>query len=113
MAAGEFLRSSVGGKTTLIALGDVICLLAEDKYTTVFHLKGNTVINESLVELEKRFPELLLRIHRNALISPSAIRGLERTRSGPSFVLLEGTDFKPEVSRRKLAVIRKYLREMG
>lgn len=110
-AGRHFLRSTVGGRTTLVALEKVICLVSEDKYTTVIHREGQTVINESLVELEKRFPEQLMRVHRNALVAPGAIRGLERQGSGPAFLLLEGTGFKPEVSRRKLAAMRKYLRE--
>ena len=109
----QFLRSSVGGRTTLVALSDVICLVAEDKYTTVFYKDGKTVLNDSLVDLEKRFPEQFLRVHRNALVAPDAVRGLERLISGSSFVVLEGTDFRPEVSRRKLSVVRKYLREFG
>jgi two-component system response regulator AlgR len=111
--AGPFLRSKVGGKTMLVSLGDVICLLAEDKYTTVVFGTGKTVINDSLVELERRFPEHLLRIHRNALVAPERIRGLETSPAGSACLVLEGTDLRPEVSRRKLSAIRRLLREMG
>ncbi len=112
-AANQYLRSIVGGRTTLVSLNDVICLVAEDKYTTVVHEQGKAVINESLVELEKRFPALWLRIHRNALVASKRIRGLQRSPSGPSFLLLDGTGFKPEISRRKLSTIRRYIRELG
>jgi two-component system response regulator AlgR len=108
-----FLRSTVGGKTTLVALRDVICLLAEDKYTTVVSKAGKTVINDSLVELERRFPDRLLRIHRNALVAPDFIRGLDSVAGGGARLVLEGTDVCPEVSRRKLSTIRQILREMG
>ncbi len=111
-SAKQFIRSTVGSKTTLIALDDVICMVAEDKYTTVIYTTGKTVINDTLVDLEKRFPNQLMRIHRSALVAPGAIRGLEHLHSGSNFIVLEGTDFKPEVSRRKLAAIRKYLREV-
>lgn len=112
-AGDGFLRSIVGGRTTLVALRDVICLLAEDKYTTVVYRSGKTVINDPLVELEKRFPDRLLRIHRNALVSPGHIRGLDSAPSGSARLVLEGTDFRPEVSRRRLPAIRQILREMG
>ncbi len=108
-----FLRSTVGGRTTLVALDDVICLLAEDKYTTVVHGGGKAVINNSLIELEKRFPDRLLRIHRGALVAPGCIRGLDNPPSGPACLVLEGTDVRPEISRRKLSTIRQILREMG
>jgi two-component system response regulator AlgR len=105
----QFLRSTVGGKVTLTPVHRVICLLAEDKYTTVIFEQGRTVIDDSLTELEKRFPQRFLRIHRNALISMRHIRGLERTPDGHSLALLKGTDRKPEVSRRNVSVLRKLL----
>ena len=105
----EFLRSTVGGKVTLTPVRRVICLLAEDKYTTVVHENGRTVIDDSLTELEKKFSDYFLRVHRNALISRRHIRGLERTSDGQALAILSGTDRKPEVSRRNLPVLRKLL----
>lgn len=105
----DFLRSTVGGKVTLTPVRRVICLLAEDKYTTVVHENGRTVIDDSLTELEGRFPDRFLRIHRNALISRRHIRGLERTADGQALAILSGTDRKPEVSRRNLPGLRKLL----
>ena len=67
------LRATVGGKTTLVPVDDVVCLLAEDKYTTVFYTGGETVINNSLVELEKRYGDRFLRVHRNALVAVNRI----------------------------------------
>lgn len=109
----QFLRSTVGGKTLLIRLEDVICLVAEDKYTTVCYEKGKTVINDSLVELERRFPGLMLRVHRKSLVAPGRIRGLERTRSGKCLLVLNGTKERPEVSRRQLSTVRQLIRDLG
>jgi two-component system response regulator AlgR len=105
----DFLRSTVGGKVALTPVRRVVCLLAEDKYTTVVHEAGRTVIDDSLTELEGRYPEYFLRIHRNALISRRHIRGLERTADGQALAILSGTDRKPEVSRRNLPALRKLL----
>ena len=104
-----FLRSTVGGKVTLIPVRSVICLISEDKYTTVVHDDGRTVIDDSLTELEGRFETFFLRIHRNALVSRHHIRGLERTADGQALVLLSGTDRKPVVSRRNLPALRSLL----
>lgn len=104
-----FLRSTVGGKVSLTPIRKVVCLLAEDKYTTVVHETGRTVIDDSLTALENRFPESFLRIHRNALVSRRHIRGLERTTDGQARAILSGTDRKPEVSRRNLPTLRKLL----
>jgi two-component system response regulator AlgR len=109
--ADQFLRSTVGGKTTLVPLAEVICLIAEDKYTTVLYERGKTVINDSLIDLERRFQDQLLRVHRNTLVTSQRVRGLERLNSGVTFLNLEGTDFRPEVSRRQLALVRKFIKD--
>lgn len=112
-APDHFLRSTVGGKVVLTPIGHVICLLAEDKYTTVIHEEGETVIDDSLTVLEQRFPSLFFRVHRNALVSLRHLRGVERTSQGCTQALLTGTDRKPEVSRRNVAPLRKLLSELA
>ncbi len=112
-APDHFLRSTVGGKVVLTPIGQVICLLAEDKYTTVVHERGETVIDDSLTVLEQRFPNLFVRVHRNALVSLRHLRGVERTAEGQTHALLSGTDRQPEVSRRNVSALRKLLTELG
>jgi two-component system response regulator AlgR len=88
-------------------------MISEDKYTTVIHEKGTTVIDESLMDLEQKFPSFFFRIHRNALVSRKHLRGLARTREGQTQALLSGTDRQPEVSRRKVAALRKLLSDIS
>jgi len=109
----HFLRSTVGGKVVLTPISQVICLLAEDKYTTVIHEEGETVIDDSLTELEQRFPQLFFRVHRNALVSLRHLRGVERTAHGQTQALLSGTERKPEVSRRNISPLRKLLSDLA
>ncbi len=109
----HFLRATLGGKVILTPIHRVICLLAEDKYTTVIHEKGSTVIDDSLTDLQNRFEEMFFRIHRNALVSRKHIRGLERKLDGHTQVLLSGTDHKPDVSRRNISLLRKLLSELS
>jgi two-component system response regulator AlgR len=109
----HYVRSTVGGKVVLTPIHRVICLVSEDKYTTVIHEKGTTVIDESLMEMELKFPQLFFRVHRNALISRKHLRGLERMTDGQTHVLLSGTDRKPEVSRRNISSLRKLLSELS
>ena len=111
-APGAFLKSTVGGKVLLTPVQRVICLLAEDKYTTVVHEKGTTVIDDSLTELESRHSDVFFRIHRNALISTRHLRGLERSDNGSVLAVLSGTSERPEVSRRNVAALRKLLAEL-
>ena len=109
----HFLRSTVGGNVVLTPIARVICLMAEDKYTTVIHEKGSTVVDESLTELENCYPAYFFRVHRNALISRKHLRGLERTPDGHTHVMLSGTERKPEVSRRNVSALRKLLSEIS
>jgi two-component system response regulator AlgR len=111
-APNAYLKSTVGGKVLLTPVQRVICLLAEDKYTTVVHEKGRTVIDESLTELESRFGDEFFRIHRNALISTRHLRGLERGDNGCVVAVLSGADDRPEVSRRNVAALRKLLAKL-
>jgi two-component system response regulator AlgR len=109
---GPFLRSTLGGKVKLLPLADVICLTAEDKYTTVTHKNGSLVISQSLTELEKEHADILIRVHRGALVARKHIRGLEKTPDGHHFLQLEGSTLRVPVSRRKLPAIRKLIREI-
>jgi len=111
-ANGPFLRSTLGGKVTLLPLADVIFLTAEDKYTTVTHKNGSLVISQSLSELEKEHADILMRVHRGALVARKYIRGLEKTPGGRHYLQLEGSATRVQVSRRKLPAIRRLIREI-
>lgn len=109
---GPMLRSSVGGKVKLVPLAEVIYLAAEDKYTTVVHNSGNFVINQTLTELEKEYGDVLLRVHRGALVAKKCIRGLESVSKGRYLLQLAGCETGVPVSRRNLSVVRKLIREL-
>jgi len=111
-ASGPFLRSTLGGKVSLLPLADVICLTAEDKYTTVVHKNGKLVVNQSLLDLENEHADILIRIHRGTLVVKKCIRGLEKTPDGRHCLQLEGYDDRLQVSRRNLPAVRKLIREL-
>ena len=111
--SGAFLRSTLGGKVKLLPLDDVICLHSEDKYTTAVHEGGKLVINHPLLELEKDHADILVRIHRGTLVARNRIRGLEKAADGRHYLLLEGSDEQPQVSRRCLPAVRKLIRKLA
>jgi two-component system response regulator AlgR len=111
-ADAAYLRSTVGGRTLLVPVDKIVCLLAEDKYTTVVHGGGESVINDSLVDIEDRFPDRFMRVHRGALVAKASVRGLERLPDGGHRLILAGTDVRPPVSRRQLPAVRKCIGEM-
>lgn len=94
-----------------IALDDVHYLLADEKYVTVHHRDGEALIEDSLRQLEQTYAAHLLRLHRNCLVPSQRLLGLKTLADGRVVARLAGTEFMPEVSRRNLPVLRKWLRE--
>jgi two-component system response regulator AlgR len=88
---------------------DVRCLLAEQKYVTACSPSGDLLIPDTLRELEQEFGERFIRVHRNALVARQHIARLERGEDGPWYVVLDGVDQRPLVSRRHLAEVKRRL----
>ncbi|MFL0811146.1 MAG: LytTR family DNA-binding domain-containing protein [Agarilytica sp.] len=109
----EKKRQHISAKTRkgieLIPVESVSCLLADQKYVTVVHENGETLIDETLKELEEEFASDFLRVHRNALVAVKQIEGMKRNESGHYEVLLKGTDARPMVSRRHLSNVKSLL----
>ncbi|HEY6124032.1 MAG TPA: LytTR family DNA-binding domain-containing protein [Steroidobacteraceae bacterium] len=84
----------------LIPIEEVFCFQADQKYTTVKHLKGEDLIEDSLKTLEDEFAAYFLRIHRNALVNTKYLERIARDASGQHFVHLRGLPVALEVSRR-------------
>ncbi len=106
-------RKHIAAKTRrgveLVAIDDIYCFLADQKYVTILHAKGETLIDDTLKELEDEFDSAFVRVHRNALVAVKTIERLDRLSSGQYELKLKGFDFKPVVSRRHVAAVRELL----
>jgi two-component system response regulator AlgR len=98
------------GEQVRIALDEVICLLADEKYVVVQHRRGELLIEESLRQLEEAYPDQLIRLHRNCLVPPPRLLGLKTLADGRVLARLDGSELNPEISRRNLPAVRKLLR---
>ncbi|WOX07284.1 LytTR family DNA-binding domain-containing protein [Microbulbifer pacificus] len=96
----------------LLDVDDIRCFIAEDKYVIAHHSGGETVLDESLKELEAEFGERFVRVHRNAIVAVDFIAGLQKGGDGYR-VTLAGIALTPVVSRRLLAGIKSLLAEMA
>jgi len=105
-----WLHARVRGEPVRIALEEVICLLAEEKYVVAHRAGDQLLLDESLRQLEETYPDLI-RLHRNCLVPAHRLIGLKTLSDGRVLARLAGTDFSPEVSRRNLPALRKLLRE--
>jgi two-component system, LytTR family, response regulator AlgR len=94
----------------LIPLADVQFFFAEQKYTTVRHINGEDLIEDSLRALEEEFNDTFVRIHRNALVSVRYLERIERNTEGQYFVRLRGCEAPLQVSRRMAGELRERFR---
>ena len=102
------------GQLRLIPITDVRYFHADQKYVTVHHSDGESLIEDSLKQLEEEFAGRFVRIHRNSLVALRYIDRLEKTKDGKSIVVLrngppDGGDILT-ISRRHLADVRRQLK---
>ena len=94
----------------LIPIEEVQYFFAEQKYTTVRHVNGEDLIEDSLRALEEEFEADFVRIHRNALVSVRYLERIERGADGQHFVRLRGCEAPLQVSRRMAGELRERFR---
>lgn len=102
----------VNGVLELIPIERIYFLKAEQKYVTAAWPGGEILLDESLVNLEQEFPDVFIRIHRNALVARQHITGLGKNAEGHSFVRIEAMPDELLVSRRHLPAIKSLVREL-
>jgi two-component system response regulator AlgR len=101
-------RSREGLK--LIPIEEVQYFLADRKYTTVAHVKGEDLIEDSLRLLEGEFGAAFVRIHRNALVAVKHLERIERSADGQYLVHLRGCAAPLAVSRRMAGELKERFR---
>lgn len=105
------------GRTERVRLAEVLYFKSELKYVTVRTAMHEYLWSGSLNDLEARFAKRYLRVHRNALVAPAAIRCLEKAYdiddSDGWQLRLFGIGDVLLVSRRQLPVVRALLANKG
>jgi two-component system, LytTR family, response regulator AlgR len=101
------------GITQRLPLGEVLYLKAELKYISVRTALKTHILEGSLNDLETRYANHFLRVHRNALVAIHAIRALEKhldPDEGECWaVRLVGIDEVLTVSRRQLVAVKEVI----
>ncbi len=90
-----------------LPLKDVRCFIAEDKYVSAVTADNELTISDTLKELEERFADRFVRIHRNALVALAHIERLERCKDGGWRVRLRDCELAPAISRRHLSAVKR------
>src|SRR5215469_16921686 len=114
LAGAEGRRSHIAARRrdglTLIPIEEVQYFLADQKYTTVRHVNGEDLIEDSLRLLEREFGPAFARIHRNALVAVKYLEHIERTADGQYCVRLRGCEAPLQVSRRMAGELKERFR---
>lgn len=96
-----------------VPLEQVLFCRSELKYITIATAQQDYLFDGSLTDLERRFPDCFLRVHRSAIVARKAIRGLVKAQSpeeGEHWrVQLHGSEETLPVSRRLLPAVRDAL----
>ncbi len=96
--------------TRLVPLEEVLYFFADQKYTTVRHLQGEELIDDSLRALEDDLGSAVVRIHRSTLVIVDRLTAIERDADGQYFVRLRGCPERLAVSRRMASELRERFR---
>jgi two-component system response regulator AlgR len=107
----EFVLATTREGLVRVPVDDIVYFLADQKYTTVCHMHGEVLIEESLKTLEEDFAPWFLRIHRKALVATRFIAAIERGKGDESqhWLRVRHAPTLLPVSRRRLAEVRRFL----
>lgn len=100
----------LGEQLRLIPLSDIYYFFADQKYVTVKHKGGESLIDESLKDLGEEFAATFVRIHRNALVADKYISAVERNEDGQYIVRVRECGDTLQVSRRHSAELLRRVR---
>lgn len=112
-ARRQYLWATQGREQQAIPVNQILFFIADQKYTRLGYWQGasliETLIDDSLKELEQEFEPDFIRIHRNALVALNRIQLLERKADGSVELKLAGSEQRFEISRRHLPLVRQKL----
>jgi len=103
-------QTAHGTQWHLVPLSDVLACVADQKYVTLHTTQGDFLSDHSLRDLETAHGAHFLRVHRNALVAPTAVTTATRTADGGLTLTLRHAGLTIEASRR---LTPEVLRKLG
>ncbi|OHU86759.1 MULTISPECIES: LytR/AlgR family response regulator transcription factor [Pseudoalteromonas] len=99
------IKYSIGNHIRWLEVADVLVARAEDKYTQLFFEGGEAVVDMSLKQLQIRYPEHFVQVHRNTLVKRTQMQSLTYDGDG-YYVYVTGYPEAIAVSRRAAQAIK-------
>jgi two-component system response regulator AlgR len=106
----EQICARLGEQLRLIPLQDIYYFLADQKYVTIKHRGGESLIDDPLKSLAAEFSRDFIRIHRNALVADRYISAVERLDDGQYAVRVRECGDVLQVSRRHAPELLRRIR---
>ncbi len=107
----EKITVKKGNDVIMVAVDDIICMMAEDKYVTAYLSDQSLILDHSLAELEK-LSNQYFRIHRGCLINVDYLQGIHLNADHKPTAILDKIDIKPMIARRQLAAVKKLIKNL-
>lgn len=111
VAPAEPRKSHIRVKTRrgieLLAVAEIRCFIADQKYVTAIHPAGEHLLDETLKQLEDAFGDRFVRVHRNALVALEHMEAMEKNDQGQYHIRLTGIPQTPLISRRHASQVKK------
>lgn len=98
--SGPVIALQTGRGKERIPLNDVYCFQADQKYVVARCRQGERLCDFSLKQLEERFPDYLVRVHRTTLVPKNRLEKLTRDARGGIWLSVRGLAEPVAVSRR-------------
>jgi len=97
----------------LIDFHSIYYFRSDQKYLTIVHEDGETLSDQTLKELEKIYPDTLLRVHRNTLVNTQHIGSLSKDGEGHYQIQIKNSSHLIQVSRRHVSDVKAQLMQIG
>ena len=96
----KIIRAGIGNTVRMIAVADVICFEATEKYVSVVTPAGEALVRMSLRELMARIDSTdFIQVHRSVMVNSNAIVSATRDENGHYSLSLRGLHRPLKVSR--------------
>lgn len=96
----HWIRAAQRESVRMIAVEEIRCFLAADKYTSLFCAEGELLIRKPIKELEAELdPKIFWRVHRNAIVNVGFVEVCYRDGEGRQRLKMRGLTEELVVSR--------------
>lgn len=101
------IQVRIGDRILFVKVDDVIRFHSEEKYTVVYTVNNQFIINTPLVELEKKLnPRKFVRVHRSNMVSMDHVAEFRRSENGKLVAIMD------DINRTQLLVSRNLFKKI-